>query len=485
MINRYFKVAALAVAAATVLCACSGGSGLKGRGEVEATSVEIWHYYNGAQKLAFDELVTEFNETEGLKKDIVVEAFGQGSVNELAQTLMDAADKKVGSQDMPDVFSSYSDTVYALDKKGLVAPLDKYLTKEELDSYVDGYIKEGFFGADSALKIFPTAKSSEVMMLNKTDWEPFSTATGAQEADLATIEGLVKTAKSYYEWTDAATPEPNDGKAMFGRDAFANYMLIGYRQITGSDIFTVENGKASLNLDKSAIRRMWDNYYLPYLNGWFGAYGRFRSDDVKTGDLIALVGSTTGAVYFPEAVMSDDAEGYAIAASVLEPPMFEGGTPCLVQQGAGMAVSKGDERAERAAVEFLKWFTEPERNMRFCAESGYLPVKKSANTVETIRAAIGDDAPANVKGVLESVVSSVSTKPMYVGLPFDGSENARPVLEHSMPDRAKADREAVAALIAAGTPREEALAEYLTDENFDSWYDEFTKALQKELQTAE
>lgn len=473
------------MAAATVLCACSGAPGLKGNGEAEPIAVEIWHYYNGAQKLAFDQLVTEFNETEGIEKNIVVEAFGQGSVNELAKTLTDAAEKKVGSADMPDVFSSYSDTVYELDKKGLVASLDKYLSEEELGSYVDGYIKEGFFGEDGTLKIFPTAKSSEVMMLNKTDWEPFSVATGADETDMKTVEGLVKTAKSYYEWTDAATPEPNDGKAMFGRDAFANYMLIGYRQITGSDIFTVEGGKATLSLGKAAVRRLWDNYYLPYMNGWFGAYGRFRSDDVKTGDLIALVGSTTGAVYFPDAVMTDDAEGYPITATVLETPMFEGGTPCLVQQGAGMAVSKGDERAERASVEFLKWFTEPERNMRFCAESGYLPVKKSANTVEMIHAAIGDDAPPNVKGVLESVVNSVSTKPMYVGLPFDGSEKARPVLEHSMPDRAKADSEAVASLVAAGTPREEALAKYLTDENFDGWYEEFTMALQSELQSAE
>ena len=41
------------------------------------------------------------------------------------------------------------------------------------------------------------------------------------------MEGLVKTAQRYYEWTDSLTEAPNDGKAFYGRDAMANYVLIG------------------------------------------------------------------------------------------------------------------------------------------------------------------------------------------------------------------------------------------------------------------
>ena len=28
-------------------------------------SLEVWHYYNGPQKIAFDDMVSEFNETIG------------------------------------------------------------------------------------------------------------------------------------------------------------------------------------------------------------------------------------------------------------------------------------------------------------------------------------------------------------------------------------------------------------------------------------
>ena len=67
-------------------------------------------------------------------------------------------------------------------------------------------------------------------MINKTDWDKFAKATGADISDLKTLEGLTATAKAYYEWTDSQTPKAGDGKAFFGRDAMANYFIIGAKQ---------------------------------------------------------------------------------------------------------------------------------------------------------------------------------------------------------------------------------------------------------------
>ncbi len=36
-----------------------------------------------------------------------------------------------------------------------MAPLDSYMTQEELDQYVDAYIDEGRFDQEENLKIFP------------------------------------------------------------------------------------------------------------------------------------------------------------------------------------------------------------------------------------------------------------------------------------------------------------------------------------------
>ena len=159
---------------------------------------------------------------------------------------------------------------------------------------------------DDVLYLFPTAKSTEIMMINKTSWEQFSAATGSRLSELYTAEGVTAVAERYCKWTDSLTPDiPDDGKAFHGRDSMSNYFIIGMRQV-GTEIFEVKDGKVSINADKKEIRRLWENYYVPYLKGYFTAYGKFRSDDVKTGDIIAYIGSTSSVTYFPDRVELED-----------------------------------------------------------------------------------------------------------------------------------------------------------------------------------
>lgn len=110
----------------------------------------------------------------------------------------------------------------------MLVDISGYLTDKEKEQYVEGYLKEGDFSDDGSIKIFPVAKSTELLFLNDTDWQKFATDTGAEYDDLKSIEGLVETAEKYYNWTDEQTPDqPNDEKALFGRDAMANYILVG------------------------------------------------------------------------------------------------------------------------------------------------------------------------------------------------------------------------------------------------------------------
>lgn len=284
--------------------------------------ITVWHYYNGSQLAAFDEMVTEFNDTIGKEKGIIVTSAGQGTVGDLQQNVLDAANKKVGAPGIPDIFSAYADTAYAVDKLGLVANINDYMTEKELGYYIEGYIEEGKFDSSENYKIFPIAKSTEIFMINKTEWDKFENATGVTDKEFQTIEGITKVAKTYYEWSG--------GKAFFGRDAIANYMIIGAKQL-GMEIFTVNNGVAQVNFEKEVVRKLWDNYYVPYISGYFVANGRFRTDDIKTGDIIALVGATTGAVFFPNEVIISDDESKPIEVAVYETPQFEGSEKYAVQ----------------------------------------------------------------------------------------------------------------------------------------------------------
>lgn len=189
------------------------------------------------------------------KQGIYVEGYGHGSVSDLEKAITSSVNEEVGAEDMPDIFSTYADTAYEIQKKGKLADLSEYFTKKEISKYVDSYIKEGY-----------------------------------------------------------------------------------------------------LNNDKKLLKRLWENYYVPYVSGYFAAYGKFRSDDVKTGNILAYTGSTSSAFYFPQRV-EGDTSSHAIDYQVLEAPVMKGGKNYKVQQGAGMAVTKSDDEHEYAAAVFLKWFS--------------------------------------------------------------------------------------------------------------------------------
>lgn len=444
-------------------------------------SLTLWHYYNGAQQAAFDELVEEFNATTGKEKGIYVEGYSQGSVSDLEKAVSDSVAEKVGAQPMPDLFSTYADTAYAVQQQGKLADLKQYFTEEELSDYVESYIQEGYFHNDEALYLFPVAKSTEVMMLNATDWKPFSEAMSISTDKLATIEGVVEVAEKYYEWTDAQTPDvPDDGKAFYGRDSMSNYFVIGMKQM-GVDIFDVNDGEVTIRAEKEQIRRLWDNYYVPYVKGYFTSLGKFRSDDVKTGDILCYTGSTSSAMYFPDEVVMEDGNK-PIDYEVLLAPIMEGGNRYYVQQGAGMAVTESDAVHEYAACEFLKWFTVKENNLRFVCESAYLPVRKEANTVESLKQVIEEEnLQVNDKtyDCLESILNQTDNIQFYTTKCFNNGYATRKVLDFNLLDKAAADKAAIDDAVAAGESRAEVVAAYVTDEAFEAWYESFCQALEQ------
>ena len=160
---------------------------------------------------------------------------------------------------------------------------------------------------------------------------------------------------------------------------------------------------------------------------------------------------------------------------------MEGGENIKVQQGAGMAVTKSDEEHEYAASVFLKWFTQKNQNLRFVCESSYMPVLKEANSVDALDSVIKEN---NIEGnqkvydCFTTEMEDFDKTSFYTIGAFDNSYSARKILDYSLADKAKADKDAMDAAIADGESREEALAQYLTDENFQNWYTEFCHSLE-------
>lgn len=470
--RSFKKMVLIAVAAVMVATACVVGLAAcksdhdYGLDPDHPTEITVWHYYNGVLGESFKKSLTEFNATVGKEKGIIVTEKAQGSISSIEEKFMESIGGVIGADPLPDIFSVYSDTAYSVRER--LSDLNQYLTQEEIGEYIDSYMEEGkIFSENEGRYIFPIAKSVEVLALNQTDWDRFAQETGADIGKFSTWEGIVELAREYYNWSG--------GKAFFGRDAFANYMLVGSAQL-GHPIFQVENNRVVYDLDRATLRKLWDNYYVPYVNGWFYANGKYRTDDIKTGDIVAGVGSISGIAFFPNRVTPNpesQQQEYAIEGNILPVPNFAGCSKYAVQQGAGMAVVKSESKREYAATLFLKWFTAKENNLEFSLNSAYLPVKKSANDVNAVQEMItqsGTSVKPLVADALITGVGIVNSSVLYTPKPFAQGTSARSVLENLMPQWAKSDREKI-------VKGEVTLQQCLSDDRFNAWVNALRDAL--------
>ena len=336
-------------------------------------TITMWHNYGGQMQGVMDELIDEFNSTVGRKKGVIVSVTSITASKDIQEKLYMIAAGDPGAPKMPDLVTAYPKTALILYKQGLLAPLDEQFTPKELDAYLPQFINEGRL-SDGKLYVFPIAKSTEVLFVNQTLFERFSAATGVTLDSLATFEGIAAAAVKYYNWTDSLTPnKANDGKAFYMADSWFNIAQVGMAQMSGEFV-----KPDYLDLKSVPFKRVWDFAVLPALAGGYAITNSYSSELSKTGEIICSTGSTAGILFYGDSITYPDNTIEAVTYTVLPYPVFEGGKKIALQRGAGMCVARSSPQKEYAAALFLKWFTQPEQNMRFVASTGYLPVTKKA-----------------------------------------------------------------------------------------------------------
>lgn len=210
----------------------------------EPVVLTLWHVYGGQVDSPLNKIIDNFNDTYGKEEGIYVQVTSVSNTNTIHEAVLAAGKKEPGAAELPDIFVSYPKTVLSLPDSDILVDYKKYFTEEELSKYFPEFIEEGMI--DDKLLVFPVAKSTEIMFVNKTLFDRFAAETGAKEEDLATWEGLFKMAKQYNEWTDAKTPDiKNDGKDFFVHDYHFNYFQVGCESL-GEHFFAENDTKGSL-----------------------------------------------------------------------------------------------------------------------------------------------------------------------------------------------------------------------------------------------
>ncbi len=371
----------------TVLVGCKDDSPLDANKPVTLT---MWHNYGGDMQSAMDFLIDEFNSTVGKEKGIVINVTAISSSSELNKSLDLIVNDDPGALDMPDIFTGYPKLAIKFQEKGMLVNLDDYFSVEVLSEYIPEFVQEGRL-SDGGLYVFPIAKSTEVLYVNKTLFDRFAEATGATADDLATFEGIARLSEMYYEYSG--------GKQFYAADSWFNFAEVGMAQF-GDSIFDGE----ALSLDGENYGHIFDTVYSPAVKGGFAIYDGYSSDLSKTGDLVCSTGSSAGILFYGDTITYTDGSVENVEYDILPYPVFENGEKIALQRGGGLMVAKSDEKKEYAAAEFIKWLTASEQNMRFVGETGYLPVTKFAFEIDLIpHLELLEDA--RIKKMLTSVLS--------------------------------------------------------------------------------
>lgn len=353
-----------------ILCSTVFLFGLMGcfpKAQKDVINLTLWHVYGEQVDSPLNRQIEEFNATVGKEQGIRVSVTSVSNSNKIHESVLAAVHGEPGAPDLPDIFNAYPKTIMAMQDSGILVDYHDYFSEQELSDYIKEFLEEGTF--DGKLTIFPIAKSTEILFVNKTLFDRFASATGAKLDDLRTWEGLFQTACAYTAWSDSLTPDiPHDGKAFFVTDYPFHYFQVGIESL-GEAFFENEG----LSFSK-AYETAWQPLAKAALQGgvWLGE--GYATEALRTGDVIASVASSASVLYYEDIVTYDDNTSENIEIISMPCPVFENGSNLVMQRGSGFCTVKSTPEREKAACAFIKWLTSPERNTEFVTSLGYVPV---------------------------------------------------------------------------------------------------------------
>ena len=361
-----------------VLLSCAGCAAAPKKEETP-TTITVWHVYGGQTDSPLNDLIDKFNQTVGKEQQINVQVTSVSNTNTIHELVLAAANGEPGAPELPDLFVSYPKTVMALPDDSILVDYRDYFSEEELSAFLPAFVEEGT--VNDRLVVLPVAKSTEIMYINQTIFDRFSQATGVTIENLDTWEGLFQAAETYAAWTDAQTPDiPGDAKSMFVHDYYFNYFQVGAESL-GEDFF--QGDELAFG---PAFQTAWEPLARAALQGGVWLKGGYATEPIRTGDSIVSVASSASILYYSDVVTYPDNTSEEITIISRPCPVFENGEKLVMQRGAGFCTVRSTPEREWAAVTFLKWLTEPEHNVEFVTQTGYMPVIRAAFETELPKA---------------------------------------------------------------------------------------------------
>jgi len=376
---------AIIAAVMVVATACSGAAAPAPAQSTQADidlsgqpiGLTLWHTQTGANAKALQDLIDKFNSTNG--KGITVTLQYQGSYTQLYQKNLSAI--QAGS--LPELAVAYESFVADYMKADVVLNLDPYVKskKNGLDQKSQDDIYKSYFDTNrfpqfgDQLLSFPFTKSLLITYQNDDILKEIGKSTP-------------KTWDEFEAAARAAVKKGADGKTTrygwasnISASTFNGWVLSRGGSLMSADNKTVawdgKEGLASVQLFDKLLKEGVS--YVPK--------GFDYQTDFGTAKVLFVQESSTGRPFFKSSFKQP------INWSITNIPQSDPAKAKTVQYGANIAIFKSTPEKQLASWLFVKWFSDAQQTSDWAIKSSYMPVRKSAADVQSLKDSWAKDDP--------------------------------------------------------------------------------------------
>lgn len=327
-------------------------------------TLTMWHVYGEQADSPMNRLIDEFNETVGVEKGIIINVTAMSNASKIGEKLLDAHNKIPGSAEMPDLFFAHKSNVLELGADCLL-DWNEYFSEKELSAYIPEFLEDGT--AAGKLSVFPVSKSTHLLFIAGGQFERFSADTGVTYEALSTWDGFFDAAAKYYDWSG--------GKPFCALDYPLRAIELAATESGAGNIFA-DNG--FYDPSNVIFKQTFIKFADSLAKGHIMLSNLYSNTQVMTGEVVDGIGSSAAILYYNDTVTYEDGTSEPMDPEILPLPAENGKKPYITQAGVGLCAYKTTSQKAEASAIFAKWLTEPERNLEFVCQTGYMPVTNGA-----------------------------------------------------------------------------------------------------------
>lgn len=430
-LSMNLKGLAVVLISSILLTGCSLGNGDKSHGLSTSSPTTIT--LGTQEDVALQNLVDEFNSTEGASRGIIIEVKNFQSNSDINGVDLVCADY---------------DTIYNLGITGNIADISDYYSSLELGNT---FFKQSLeINTLSGLRAIPLSTDINVFAINQNLWNDFATQNSLDISSLSTWDSVLSVADTYLEYSN--------GDPLLNIDDNYNMAIeISYQM--NLPLAQASQEGAVINLNNDNMLGVWNSICVPQIKGLYISEVTPTFDD-----------TSTVITYCPLSEVPNDDNILVISA-----PYVTDGINAHLLDVTALAVNSTDENTIYAGVQFIKWISSNENELEYALNSKTVPTNIDNLKLEDIQTALST-GEYNVNSTGELVgLSILNDCQCFKISAFDNVSNLKDIFNTKFNKTSSSDL--VAKKRANGVLEDKIYEDILDSTSFQTWYEDLCSRL--------